>query len=52
MTDDPIAGLHRRFDKLEDHFKIVETEQKVMAKNMLEVNHRVDMVEVQIQRSQ
>lgn len=49
MSDDPITGLHRRFDRLESNFERVQKEQHGMSKCLLEVNHRIDLVEVQIE---
>lgn len=51
-AEDPIAGLHRRFDKLESNFEDVQKEQHRMAINLVSVDKRMDLVEVQIQAAQ
>lgn len=48
MSDDPITGLHRRFDKLESNFEEVKAEQHDISKKVDRVDHRVDLLEVQI----
>jgi len=52
MSDDPIAGLHKRFDKFEDHFKIIEKEQHIMAGNLVKVTGRLDVMDVVIAAAQ
>jgi hypothetical protein len=49
---DDIAGLHRRFDKLEHNFTDVQTEQHKMALNLMAVDKRIDLVEMQINSAQ
>jgi chemotaxis protein histidine kinase CheA len=49
MSDDPISGLHRRFDTLESNFDKVRKEQHEMSKSLVNVNHRIDLVEMQIE---
>lgn len=46
------SGLHRRFDKLEANFDEVKKEQHQMASDLSTVNHRIDLIEVQIDAAQ
>jgi len=46
---DSIYSLHRRFDKMETGFKDLRDEQHRMAINILAVDKRIDLVEVQIE---
>jgi chromosome segregation ATPase len=49
VSDDPITGLHRRFDKLESNFESIQREQHEISQSLVEVNHRIDLVEVQME---
>ena len=52
VTDDPVAGLHRRFDTLESNFQEVRKEQHQMATGLVTVDRRIDIMEVQIEAAQ
>jgi hypothetical protein len=50
--NEPLAGLHRRFDKLESNFSHVRNEQHAMALSLLAVDKRIDLVELQMNANQ
>lgn len=51
-NNDHIQGLHKHLTRLEDSFKEVKAEQFEISKNINHVNHRVDLIEVQIDAAQ
>jgi chromosome segregation ATPase len=50
--NDQIARMHERFDTLDESFRTVQAEQHVIAKKVDKVDHRVDLLEVQIEAAQ
>lgn len=52
MSGDDYSGLHRRFDKLEANFEEVKAEQHAMAKGLNTLDHRIDLMEVQVEAAQ